>query len=187
MVVDNLANPHWRGGWVGLQCMALFLQWHYFVCLWGGSKNGKKFRVAKMHAYCTISCCFISVILLTRAKGVKISKKYLGVYFIYSPFDCPHGKFFITYFQWLEKFKIQMNLKVSPSELYLWYQSLGCRKFVINCPYSFWCTRQAGGNPIYLPTPVDFKTLVDLQNFLAPNQHHHLLLLLWKKNAARKF
>ena len=32
---------------------------------------------------------------------------------------------------------------------------------------------------IYLPTPVDFKTLpVDLRNFLALKQHHHLLLLL---------
>ena len=42
---------------------------------------------------------------------------------------------------------------------------------------------------IYLPTPVDFKTLpVDLRNFLALKQHHHLMLLLWnKKNAARKF
>ena len=41
---------------------------------------------------------------------------------------------------------------------------------------------------IYLPTPVDFKTLpVDLRNFLALEQHHRLLLLLWKKNAARKF
>ena len=41
---------------------------------------------------------------------------------------------------------------------------------------------------IYLPTPVDFKTLpVDLRNFLALKQHHHLLLLLWEKNAARKF
>ena len=41
---------------------------------------------------------------------------------------------------------------------------------------------------IYLPTPVDFKTLpLDLRNFLALEQHHRLLLLLWKKNAARKF
>ena len=41
---------------------------------------------------------------------------------------------------------------------------------------------------IYLPTPVDFKTLpVDLRNFLALEQHHSLLLLLWRKNAARKF
>ena len=41
---------------------------------------------------------------------------------------------------------------------------------------------------IYLPTSVDFKTLpVDLRNFLALEHHHRLLLLLWKKNAARKF
>ena len=41
---------------------------------------------------------------------------------------------------------------------------------------------------VYLPTPVDFKTLsVDLRNFLALEQHHRLLLLLWKKNAERKF
>ena len=45
-----------------------------------------------------------------------------------------------------------------------------------------------GARAIYVPTPVDFKTLpVDLRNFLALEQHHRLLLLLWKKNAARKF
>ena len=41
---------------------------------------------------------------------------------------------------------------------------------------------------IYLPTPVDFKTMpVDKRNFLALKQHHCLLLLLWQKNAACKF
>ena len=36
--------------------------------------------------------------------------------------------------------------------------------------------------PIYLPTPVDFKTLpVDLRNFLALAQHQRLLLFLWEK------
>ena len=41
---------------------------------------------------------------------------------------------------------------------------------------------------IYLPTPNDFKTLpIDLRNFLALEQRRRLLLLLWKKNAARKF
>ena len=59
---------------------------------------------------------------------------------------------------------------------------IACMHFV---QYSmFWIMVQG----IYLPTPVDFKTLpVDLRNFLALQQHHHLLLLLWEKNAARKF
>ena len=38
------------------------------------------------------------------------------------------------------------------------------------------------------PTPFNFNTLpLNLQNFLALEQHHRVLLLLWKKNAARKF
>ena len=45
-----------------------------------------------------------------------------------------------------------------------------------------------GGGAIYLPTPVDFQTLpFGLRNFLALEQHQSLLLLLWKKNAERKF
>ena len=86
-----------------------------------------------------------------------------------------------------------LNVTLSFQHQVLWLKRHG-KINTVDEPYS--CalgdfkssTSSAWTESIYLPTPVNFKTLpVDLWNFLALEQHHRLLLLLWKKNAARKF